>query len=340
MDKLKQQIAQVENGVKDAGKRKRSGSASKATSHRPGKVPKHKRTWSVSSQESGERPAAEDDLHIKLATMQDMFSSTRPASVLYLRGYEQDDPDAFPVSLPGEPSDLTKLSPVDRRASWDRKPSGDSTPTTSIVSPASSSHSNPSNTRTTEATFQQPTCLSIPATEPSGSWQQLTNPGYSDLSSSSVKIQKSLGNDAVPDWIDAFEVDPSYQAPPERAIKPIACFYVLIKVARLNPGDDCYRAVYLMERSVKDLINNIARKCGVEPTQITRTLRINPKGLKIMVDDDVVRELPEGQDMMVEFAEVESVKEEPSSGASTPKASGTTPSKVSPAKLLEMKLIF
>ena len=340
IDKLKQQIAQAENGVKDVGKRKRSGSASKTTSHRPGKVPKHKRTWSVSSQDSSGRPAAEDDLHIKLATMQDMFSSTRPASVLYLRGYEQDDPDAFPVSLPGEPSDLTKLSPVDRRASWDRKPSGDSTPTTSIVSPASSSHSNPSNTRTKEATFQQPTSLSIPTTEPSESWQHLTNPSFSGFSDPSVKIQKTVSDNSVPDWIDAFGVDPSYQAPPERVIKPIACFYVLIKISGQNPEDDCYRAVYLMERSVRDLINNIAKKCGVEPAQVTRTLRINPKGLKIMVDDDVVRELPEGQDMIVEFTEVDALKKEPGSGASTPKASGTTPNKILQAQSLEMKLLF
>ena len=46
IDKLKQQIAQVENGAKDTSKRKRSGSSSKPSSHRPGKVPKHKRTWS------------------------------------------------------------------------------------------------------------------------------------------------------------------------------------------------------------------------------------------------------------------------------------------------------
>ena len=340
IDKLKQQIAQVENGVKDVGKRKRSGSASKATAHRPGKVPKHKRTWSVSSQGSGGRPAAEDDLHMKLATMQDMFSSTRPASVLYLKGYEQDDPDAFPVSLPGEPSDLTKLNPTDRRTSWDRKLSGDSTPTTaSTVSPTPSSHSNPPQSRAKGSAFQPPTPMTIPTTESSESWQQLTNPNCSNFSEPTVKVQKT-GDDSIPDWIDAFGVDPSYQAPPERAIKPIACFYVLIKISGINPEDDCYRAVYLMERSVRDLINSIAKKCGVEPAQVTRIIRINPKGLKIMVDDEVVRELPEGQDMIVDFTEVEAVKAEPGSGASTPRASNTTPNKIAQPKLLEMKLLF
>lgn len=339
IDKLKQQIAQVENGVKDVGKRKRSGSASKATSHRTGKVLKHKRTWSVSSQGSGGRPAAEDDLHMKLATMQDMFSSTRPVSVLYLKGYEQDDPDAFPVSLPGEPTDLTKPSPTDRRTSWDQKLSGDSTPTNSTVSPTPSSRSNPSHSHTRGSAFQQPTPVTLPSTEPSESWQHLTNPTFASGSEPTIKVQKT-GDNSVPDWIDAFGVDPSYQAPPERPIKPIACFYVLIKISGQHSEDDCYRAVYLMERSVRDLINSIAKKCGVEPAQVTRTVRINPKGLKIMVDDEVVRELPEGQDMIVEFSEVEAVKAEPGSGASTPKASAVTPNRIAPPQMLEMRLLF
>ena len=341
IDKLKQQIAQVENGAKDTSKRKRSGSTSKPTSHRPGKVPKHKRTWSVSSQDSSGRPAAEDDLHVKLATMQDMFSSTRPASVLFLRGYEQDDPDVFPVTLPGEPLDLTKSSSVNRRESWDRKQSGDSTPTNSVVSPTSSLHSIPSKAVAKEITFSQPsTSMSMSAPELTESWQQINNSNLSGIDDSSVKVQKTVGDDAIPDWINAFGVDPSYQAPPERAIKPIACFYVLIKICGQSPEDDCYRAVYLMERSVRDLINSIAKKCDVEPSQIRRTLRVNPKGLKIMVDDEVVREMPEGQDMIVEFTELNPVKEETGSRATTPKASGATSKKFSKSSSLEMKLIF
>jgi hypothetical protein len=60
-----------------------------------------------------------------------------------------------------------------------------------------------------------------------------------------------------------------------------------------------------MQRTVKDLINGICAKCDVESIRVTRATRINAKGLKIMVDEDVVRELPEGQDMIVEFSEVE-----------------------------------
>ncbi len=343
IDKLKQQIAQVESGMKDFGKRKRSGSiATKGGSHRPGKVQKHKRTWSISSQGSSGRPAGEEDLHHKLATMQDMFTSTRPVSVLYLRGYEQDDPDLYPVALPGQPSDLTKIQPASRKSSCDRRVSAETTPTNScIVSPSPSSKSILSQPRSAEhSAFQYPTQLDRTQPIP-GDWDNFANfsgPRFdvstvnvtSAFSSSAVKVQRHADT-SLPDWIEALGVDPSYKAPPERAIKPIACFYVLVKVSGGSPDQDYYRAVYLMERTLQDLITNIAIKCQVDATRIARTLRVNPKGLKIMVDDEVVRELPEGQDMNVEFSMIDS--------DATPKLEH--PSSTDPTvPNLEMRLLF
>ena len=352
IDKLNQQISQVENGIKDVGKRKRSG-VDKGASHRPGKVQKHKRTWSVSSQGSGGRPPVEEDLHMKLTTMQDMFTSTRPVSVLYLKGYDQDDPDVFPVSLPGESTDLTKVGQFDRKASWDRKALSESTPTNSYVaSPSPSSRSMPSDSRPCESSsFPKPTPFSLNQPLPNEWEQQLVHHQYTSAnftgfhsSNTATKVPKGHTDESMPNWIEAFEVDPSYKAPAEKPIKPIACFYVLIKVPGDNPGEDYYRAVYLMERTVKDLIMSIAMKCGVDPTHVTRTLRINPRGLKIMVDDEVVRELPEGQDMIVEFTEVNTststgFKQEAGSGASTPKAT-QTPTKSASNGAQEMRLLF
>lgn len=349
-DKLNQQITQVENGVKDVGKRKRSG-ADKSGSHRPGKVQKHKRTWSISSQGSNGRPPVEEDLHMKLATMQDMFTSTRPVSVLYLKGYEQDDPDVYPVSLPGEPTDLTKVGQSDRKTSWDRKALSESTPTNSyIASPQPSSRSMPSDSQPREpSSIQKPALFNSNQQLPNEWEQQLAHHQFSSTnfsgfpsSNTAIKVPKGHTDESIPNWIEAFGIDPSYKAPAEKPIKPIACFYVLIKVSGDTPGEDYYRAVYLMERSVKDLITSIAMKCGVEPEQVTRTLRVNPRGLKIMVDDEVVRELPEGQDMIVEFAEVDvstSFKQEGGSGASTPKAT-QAPTKSARIGALEMRLLF
>lgn len=319
IDKLKQQITQVESGMKDFGKRKRSGSmATKGSSHRPGKVQKHKRTWSISSQGSSGRPAGEEDLHQKLATMQDMFTSTRPVSVLYLRGYEQDDPDLFPVSLPGQPLDLRKIDPLSRKSSCDQRLSSETTPTNScIVSPSPSSRSIPSQPRSNERPtiqYQRPSTREQPVS--AGDWDTFAHFSDAHLDPSSASIASGFADSTVkvsrhtdtslPDWIEALGVDPAYKAPPERPIKPVACFYVLVKVCGNSPDNDYYRAVYLMERTLQDLITNISIKCQVDPSRVTRTLRINSKGLKIMVDDEVVRELPEGQDMTVEFSSLKS----------------------------------
>ena len=78
----------------------------------------------------------------------------------------------------------------------------------------------------------------------------------------------------------------------------VACFYVRSRHAT----KDYYRAIYLMQRTVKDLVDRISEKFQIDPTRITRVTHINSRGLQIVVDEDVVRELPEGQDMIVEFS--------------------------------------
>ena len=348
IDKLQQQIAQIESGVKDFGKRKRSESnAGKSIgSSRPGKVQKHKRTWSVSSQGSTGRPVMEEDLHLKLATVQDMFTSTRPVSVLYLKGLPQDDPDLFPVSLPGQPQDLTKTVPVSRTTSWERRESERTTPTNSCqVSPSLSSHSIASEPRSKErAGFQKPAPFN-PAQQVPSDWANFSPFSHDDFPSMVqnapetpshlVKIERDRSDRALPSWIEALGVDSSYQPPPERVIKPIACFYVLIKVVGNSSEDDYYRAVYLMYRTVRDLIRSITAKCEVDADRVRRTIRVNAKGLKIMLDDEVVRELPEGQDMTVEFSEIES-----SDSTNVNFASVEQPTETAPKKALEMKLIY
>ena len=57
-----------------------------------------------------------------------------------------------------------------------------------------------------------------------------------------------------------------------------------------------------MQRTVKDLVNGISDKFQIDPMRVTQVTHINSRGLQIVVDEDVVRELPEGQDMIVEFA--------------------------------------
>lgn len=59
-----------------------------------------------------------------------------------------------------------------------------------------------------------------------------------------------------------------------------------------------------MHRTVKDLIIAISEKFGVDPTCVMRVTHLNSKGLHIIVDEEVVRELPEEQDMIVELSKL------------------------------------
>lgn len=83
---------------------------------------------------------------------------------------------------------------------------------------------------------------------------------------------------------------------------PVACFY--IRFPREAQQDGCYRAVYLTERSVRDLVAKICHKQQINPDRVGRMVHAHQSGMKIIVDDDVVAELPDGQDMAVEFSEV------------------------------------
>lgn len=230
IEKLKQQISQADSGMQDLAKRKRSSLPSKPSSSKPGKVLKHKRTWSMSSAgSSGGRAALEDDLHYKLATLQDMFTSTRPASVLYLKGDPDDDPDLHPVKLIGGVPSLVKNETGESSSTWE-KVSRPTTRTSSIESPTPSSQSVHSGRRSSG--FQQFVpplgANSAGATE----WRQLQESGdlqvvqQQNLSSPTVDAPTKIprlqpqADGAVSGWIEALGVNQNYQPPPERTIKP------------------------------------------------------------------------------------------------------------------------
>jgi hypothetical protein len=293
IDKLKQQIAQAESGMKDFGKRKRS-SASKAGmgEQRPGKVQKHKRTWSMSSASSsgggGARMSVEEDLHFKLQTLQDMFTSTRPVSVLYLRGEDLDDPDKHPVSLPGEQSPLHKTDSVPRDGpNWQVR-SGRSSVADSMVSPSPSSLSLASQTS---------------AVGQGGHWQGFDSVATSDVRKTDqpTKIGKTDDDGKLSGWIEALGVDQGYRPPPEKTPKPVACFYVMNKTTTEPANPQYHHAIYLMQRTLKEFTDRIAAKWGLDGSRILRTVHVLQSGLEVLVDEDVVRELKEGQDMVLEI---------------------------------------
>jgi len=209
IDKLKQQISQAESGLGGIGKRKRSGSMAKQAGLRPGKVLKHKRTGSMDSDgETSGRLSAEEDFHMKLVSMQDMFSSTRPVSVLYLNGDPEDDPDAFPVSLPREGAELNPLS---KQNTWESKRSSESSPSSNTISPTSSSAS--STTPQWKLSEVQQAML------PAESGQEILDSIHS-TTLQPVKIPKRDGSTTSQSPLLALEVDTTYEPSAERPIKP------------------------------------------------------------------------------------------------------------------------
>jgi hypothetical protein len=246
---------------------------------------------------------------MKLAALQDMFSSTRPVSVLYLKGGEPDDPDLNPVQLTGTPQDLAKIDTTVDATMWERQ-SPQTGAASSLVSPTPSTQSIPSERRR-GSTFQQPTPFSRMS---SNEWRNTPQTATSDLkphggitagSDVPTKVQRPYGDDhALSGWIEALGVDQTYQPPPEPMLKPVACFFVQPRIAGRQPDDNYFRAIYLLERSLKALVSGIAMKLHLEPTKVVRTIRINQKGLQILLDDEAVQSIPEQQDMTAEFHEI------------------------------------
>ncbi|KAJ5155612.1 hypothetical protein N7492_008415 [Penicillium capsulatum] len=268
IEKLKQQISQAESGG-GYGKRKRGNNASNIKGPDRSKASKHKRSWSFGSEDgSTEKMSLEDDLQAKLAMMQDMFSSPRSVSLLALRGEEGDDPDLHPVRLPSEGDFATESLGHNTSASHSME---------SLILSPSLSHASSPRMQARLAGSKDPTAVPRVASD----------------------ARVSTG------FIEAVDIDPTYRPPSERPPKPIACFYVRFSGNEQHP-QDYYRAIYLTERSVRDLMKKISEKHRIDPKRIVRVLHVNEKGLRIMVDDDVVRELPEGQDMIADIYETPS----------------------------------
>lgn len=272
IEKLKQQIAQAEMGGGFSKRKRGSNATANMKLSDRSKNPKHKRTWSMSSQDGQpEKLSLEDDLQAKLVMMQDMFSSTRTMSILALRGDEEDDPDLYPVRLPAD-SETIKMEPISRQ--------------------------NTGASQSMESLILSPTSSSVSFNSPRVPESKLA----AKVSKSPITVPRvATGDSFSTGFIEAVDIDPTYRPPAERPPKPIACFYV--RFAGIDQQPDYYRAIYLTERTVRDLMRKISEKSHLDPARIVRIMHVNKNGLRIMVDDDVVRELPEGQDMIVDVSE-------------------------------------
>ncbi|KAI5842575.1 CP2 transcription factor-domain-containing protein [Morchella snyderi] len=292
IEKLRQQANQVEGtGMKIFGKKNKK---EEEISGRPGKVPRHKRTWSMSSASSlGGGRSQEEDTNAKLASLQDMFTSTRAVSVLYLRGSDLDDPDINPVHLPGEAPELADDIWARRRSSV----ATTNTTASSFVSPTPSSAS---------LSSQHGDGFSSPERrEWERGFQPLPPPQQNNIGSE-IPIRVKTTNDTgmLSGWIEAIGIDSTYIPPIEKASKAVMSIYILPTALGSPQNGQIYRAVYLQTRTAQCLTSSIAAKCGIDPATVLRTVHMSSRGLSIFVDDEFVREMAEGQDMKVQAVEI------------------------------------
>lgn len=220
IEKIKTQIQQVEQGVKDPGKRRRSGSMIKSpmSSTKPGKVSKSRRSW---AEAGGPYSTSDnDDLQAKLHGYEMMLISSHTSSILFLKGEELDDPDLHPVRLGGEPPELMKHD-SGNAAPWEKQSAeGES----SVSSPTPSSMSLASGGRH-ESAFQPLSRISsnewhnLPGQTATGDITPATGPRMSSPSLLKKIIKPDPDGSGV-EFVEAVDVDSSYQPPPERTIKP------------------------------------------------------------------------------------------------------------------------
>ncbi|KAJ3541185.1 hypothetical protein NM208_g4719 [Fusarium decemcellulare] len=65
-----------------------------------------------------------------------------------------------------------------------------------------------------------------------------------------------------------------------------------------------HRAIYVLERTLEELEARIVAKWGLDPSKILRTVYSIHGGSEVEMDDEIVRELRNGQDMTLEIDEV------------------------------------
>ncbi|KFY98021.1 hypothetical protein V500_01817 [Pseudogymnoascus sp. VKM F-4518 (FW-2643)] len=77
-----------------------------------------------------------------------------------------------------------------------------------------------------------------------------------------TKIPKMDDKGSLSCWIEALGVDDACRPPRNDAMKAVACFYVLYCDATPGAKKPFYRAVYLTQRTLNDLLAGIGSKLG------------------------------------------------------------------------------
>jgi hypothetical protein len=259
--------------------------------HRP-----QKRKWSTKSRKDH---TTDEDLHAELAKAHELLSLGHQVSVLGFRGNEQDDPDLYPVILPRGTNTVMKTEYMENN-----KAESTSTPTASENAG-----------RSPEETYVQPDHLpSLVNPHRSLEIAKFCVGALQDSPLPAMQSPKagSYHNDKISFAYYAYH-------------RTVACFYIQIKQGGKALSSH-HHAIYLVNRTALDLKEQLARMAHVDLSLITHIFWETSRGLKVVVDDNLVQHLPEAQIMIADIRVI-SHKEVTSSGCGGPCS-------------LEVKLVF
>jgi hypothetical protein len=222
----------------------------------------------------------QNNLDMELAAMQNIFNSNRPVSHFCLPGERRDDPDLFPVHLMDET--VQKTNPIQ--------------PSVQTVTP--------------------------PSTVGDGSGSPVTSSGNAGSEGSHEKTSPtdmSRATRAVSaEDTGRMEEGLKLKVPGQQVnTRPARCFYLRFQQSGVQQ-DDYHTAVYLAEPTIQELVEKIAKKQNFSQDHKVVLFRVSPNGMKILLDDDVVQRIPDGQDMSAEVYEYAASEETAPSDSSVP----------------------
>ncbi|KAJ5793322.1 uncharacterized protein N7503_009300 [Penicillium pulvis] len=270
IEKRKQDFLKAESGD-SLGKRKR-GSRSVYSNDQ---IPEKERKAELRSRMDAE-----------LASMQQIFYSNRPVTTLCLRGEHKDDPDLFPVFLEDQTHLTTK-----------------SQPHLQIVTPPSTLTGASSHTSQSSVDPQLP-----------GPQRDAENIEWIGRSGPSGQYSSSVGSEDPSDSITTTHTSPAVPMistedaelmdVDSKSNAPAKCLYLRFHQNGVQK-DDYHTAVYLTEPTANELVDKISQKQNFNRDHRVHLFHLKPNGMKIMIDDDVVERIPNGQDMTAEVSELE-----------------------------------
>ncbi|KAJ5760410.1 hypothetical protein N7520_007566 [Penicillium odoratum] len=129
-------------------------------------------------------------------------------------------------------------------------------------------------------------------------YSESVSPRSFSVSDKDTTAASSVADGLSVEPIKVNRVDLIDQVPTTRHLTSIACFYVRLSEDELH---EYYRAIYLSERTIQELVRKISDKYRIKAMDCVHLFHINGKGLKIMVDDEFVQQMIEGQHMRIEF---------------------------------------